>query len=1340
MPHPKRSTLQPRMPELYSTLGYSKILSPERHKLLYADIHAFFTAYERNVSALGSRDLLSDEIKLCASEFLVEESRGELYWGKSPPAGNYNGPTWPAEEPLISETVAHILRRKAKSTSVGRSIARSRARRADMASDTESPAKSCKKRQRDEGSTDTSSKLCYEFGEDSESQFYLQYIRSLSPKVGAGKVTGFNKSWLKTTNIIWPDLADGKLQTFMHNRKYYAFHYGPGSELVNILKKGSDIEILENGLLYDEFKKRIRDRIKFLAHRLATDVPYPVLELKDSGNVQMTRRFALMWGRKEECWNSIDLFPPQDLAVASSKKQYLSKQRKTSGSKEKSPVAFPNLSTSKIAIPQKSRLVSLAGLALLTATHGSEDEWSLTLADQQDEMVTLDASAVMSTRNRNRSRSASTEDSIVVDSLRRMTKEAPRTFQSRPSIGSLSRYAQVQDRDGTNGQGAASSAIRPPTFVSSKNHANAHNSTRPESSSDLEMQIPSFGHNSGQFMVIDEKGNASFSKTEPVPDTTRCAPMETTQQQPVQPRSRSNRQAALDGRTRAPDPQLLSINERISHPLSESYPPRSILPPRPSWGTVADLGHNKTYPFVNTKSIEVSTPVHEEVTQSIDDTNGSIRPLPLLPLSPTILSSSSHLSPARSLGSLSPLTSPGSQPNVFGPFLLHYGSRGNKPGPLASSKQVKTQSHVSILSPKQRILAEKRASVLEEAAEWHEIMSHEIRISPQVLERRRPQEESTLSLSFSLPRSIDTESAPLEDFISFSDDGSDQRQSEPTATTTPNSGCFAPSNEHSETIAPLFRVADEQTNIPPPQSSPSGRRPDDHACSPAAQIYSRDSQPSQYCPDSATVLLSPSKSRSSVPGSESHLPFSPEEEAPASLLSSHLSRQQAEPATTTTVIHATAYSFSEETVSSHETTISLERYNTPAASRSATNNLEPRTSPVDPQAMVPSPRPFTSGDPQSFPAEKNMSQPVKASVYNLKSVRPTPFNHHLDQGVLDLFSPNCSSSHMETDTAETNPGRLMTDTNKVLNSKQGSLEGNVIEPAMIEHEGAAVRRSAFSARTLHPEQNRQHVYVEADISQPAQPSTFAPLYIMRSSPLSQITTETMKSPDPIANRLGTEVDVARAASAILATEIEETREKITSDENAGLTTSKELHGVRSGMSMSTLTNVPPQRHGHYTHVPKSSPFSARPSKEELTSFQNLPNQARTVSQLGPSKKQDFTLVKTINSHSRTKTLELLFESASGEMNLDTGYSFDVILNNTLSGFFSFYAIASGAPIDSFGRLRFTPLWPNCLTTRATKQMNEQAWRKLQKVIQASFKQAQRAEPEEMDFQIMVQME
>ena len=166
---------------------------------------------------------------------------------------------------------------------------------------------------------------------------------------------------------------------------------------------------------------------------------------------------------------------------------------------------------------------------------------------------------------------------------------------------------------------------------------------------------------------------------------------------------------------------------------------------------------------------------------------------------------------------------------------------------------------------------------------------------------------------------------------------------------------------------------------------------------------------------------------------------------------------------------------------------------------------------------------------------------------------------------------------------------------------------------------------------------------------------------------------------------------------------------------------------------------PQPRSGAYAHVPEPIPFSATPSEEEIAALKALRQEQTTRPHPKAKINQERSIVKSSLHNSGVKTLELLIESASGEMNLENGFSFDVVMNNTLFGFFSFYAAVSEAPLESFQQLIFTPTWPNCSTTRATKQMGEPGFKRLKKVLQAWYKQAQKADPEEMEFQIMVSM-
>ncbi|KAG4436420.1 hypothetical protein IFR05_008094, partial [Cadophora sp. M221] len=186
MPQARINALQPHIDVLYSTLGY--------------DIHAYFTAYEEQVGILGSKDTLSNQIVLCATKYLAEESRGQRFW----PENRRGILVWPTNEQLV---------------------------------------------------------------------------------------TAFTTEWLQADNSPWPEVADVTLQMFMHNCEFYAhcnYDEYPTLDLINILRKGSEIETLENGRLYVVFQNRIRDRVEFLTHKL-TKAPYCVLEFRRDRAAQMTK-------------------------------------------------------------------------------------------------------------------------------------------------------------------------------------------------------------------------------------------------------------------------------------------------------------------------------------------------------------------------------------------------------------------------------------------------------------------------------------------------------------------------------------------------------------------------------------------------------------------------------------------------------------------------------------------------------------------------------------------------------------------------------------------------------------------------------------------------------------------------------------------------------------------------------------------------------------------------------------------------------------------------------------------------------------------------------------------
>ncbi|KAH7333383.1 hypothetical protein BKA65DRAFT_43548 [Rhexocercosporidium sp. MPI-PUGE-AT-0058] len=265
------------MEALYSALGYGKAEAPEKFKGLDKDIHAYFTAYQNQVSILGSRDALSDQILLCATNYMTEESRGEKLW----PENRRGIPVWPIDEQFIIHKICHIFRRKGKAANVGRCNARKRARQAEGTTRNKPRAKSRKRGRRDDNEEDDvgAAKRFWELSETTvkpwneppkgpDPRFCSQYIQSLNLKNDVKRVTAFTTEWLKEDGQ-WPEVADVKLQTFMHNHGFYV-HYDYGDDhpldLINILRKGPEIETLENGLLYVEFQNRIRDRVEFLTH------------------------------------------------------------------------------------------------------------------------------------------------------------------------------------------------------------------------------------------------------------------------------------------------------------------------------------------------------------------------------------------------------------------------------------------------------------------------------------------------------------------------------------------------------------------------------------------------------------------------------------------------------------------------------------------------------------------------------------------------------------------------------------------------------------------------------------------------------------------------------------------------------------------------------------------------------------------------------------------------------------------------------------------------------------------------------------------------------------------
>ena len=159
----------------------------------------------------------------------------------------------------------------------------------------------------------------------------------------------------------------------MHNRNFYV-HYEHGEEppreLINILRKGSELENLENGLLLDKFQRRVRDRVELLTYQL-TKAPYLLLEIRRDGAAQKTKPFANKWRKKEDLWelDYVDHMPVQNGPATNSPSN---KRRKSKATK--SPVVFPSLRGPPKATPNKAQLASMAGMALQMATEELEDQ------------------------------------------------------------------------------------------------------------------------------------------------------------------------------------------------------------------------------------------------------------------------------------------------------------------------------------------------------------------------------------------------------------------------------------------------------------------------------------------------------------------------------------------------------------------------------------------------------------------------------------------------------------------------------------------------------------------------------------------------------------------------------------------------------------------------------------------------------------------------------------------------------------------------------------------------------------------------------------------------------
>ncbi|KAL2065752.1 hypothetical protein VTL71DRAFT_3422 [Oculimacula yallundae] len=1320
------------MDELYTSLGYGKKECPEGFKTLDSELHAHLTAYERKVE-LGSKKKLSDETRRCATQFLTEKSRGVEFW----PDNRHGFPIWPAAQLMITDTIGHILRRKARGSNSLRSKARSKAKQIDGIPDTKSHSKPCKKRQRNEscdegyGTPNTGgirrNEVMNEPEETAESRSYTQHIISLNPRADVKKVTDFTMAWLRTESSQWPEMADVKLLTFMHNREFYVSHYGNRSDLINILKKGSEIEILDAGVLYDIFRTRIRERIKFLVSQMSTGIEHPILELKSAGNAQMTKLFATMWRNREEIWELNSTAPSAAQAATSIKKQNLNKHRKTSGSKKpRSPIAFPNLGKEVPTTMEQTRLASMAGLALQMDTDAPEGaESGIQLTDQGPASATA-ASDDMVLQTRYRSRSLSMENSIVVDSLGR-AGATPSTSPIPSSLRDLSwdKLEEILDansQDPFSGRQVSAVPRDEPVFsMLSTDHFAPSDPTSLGSSRNGTVHVKDLTDNekSGQFMAVDDTGNARFLKIEPILDTTHSIP------------ATPHNQMLSASRQRTPNPAL----------DCSAQPDHSI---RPSWLPEPHARDLITHRAVSFRSPEVS--IQAEAALSIETT--------------TRKTSSPSLSspiPTRSPRTTSPPSSPGS-PSAAINKLSHYGSRGKKPG-LPPKEKLPTNSHLIL---KQRLRAEKRVAVRREAAEWHEIRNREARASSQLSRTQEPESGAFAPLSVSARVSIPNEppgstdenidSSKIQN--EFPDYNCHQVQVDRPNTKIARCESISSSSGDSEASPEPTSHLDDASNVRHPLSPPFNRWHEIIPSASPAQISNEQNQTDGPCSVSMEELPSSAESEVPIHGLV-HLMGLPRE---TPLLDYSHFLEPAEPETISAALSDAPLTISPSiiagTVRVQDTSGGIDIQDDAMITDSAPQDSALQSSPDNTTASLEPPAPPKSAEGQALPVQTDESQEVKTCHPSQKSSTPPLSTRQIDTRTIEApeamhsTAPTPNEAYAlpaqadipqsskqstasedpntlpftarEMDTRTMNPLETMSNSSPTLNEAQSlPMQSELPQPG----------KASAPSQSSETQPLSEHKSVEAS----------APRQESETPPASEQKTDTgfIGPPEPKANVEQTDTSLTASAHAIMVAKVSEIRNQGSREGTANATALDEPNEAAIRTSPPpTAENPPPQRHGVYSFVPQSTPFSSKPTPAESASFQALYSaQTKTKAPPPPSR----ALTRSSLPLRGTKTLELVIESASGVTSVDIGYPFSTLTNNTVLGFFSFYADISQTPIESFQTLIFAPTWPGCSSVEATKQTSEKAWKKTKRLLEMWYRMAQKAEPEEEEFQIMVQL-
>ncbi|KAI9050341.1 hypothetical protein LZ554_005507 [Drepanopeziza brunnea f. sp. 'monogermtubi'] len=591
--------------DLCSVLGYVKHHPTRDYKHLMVDIDAYFSSYETPGRYLGSRRILTKDAMVCATSYLQKESRAERFWPKND-AGHL---TWPLDEHIITEAVGHIMRRKGISAVITRATSiRNKNEREEQTKAGNPSGNSPKKRLRYERD-DVEENIFVEHAfeqlarttsepmnelrprreplQSPNPKVCIDYIRSLNPRDDIRHLADFTKVWLESVEYKWPISADKRLQTFMHNRELYInFNYGDDlpAEVIRLLTKGTEIEDLEDGLGYDRFQERVRDRVEYLTFELAKS-PLFIVEIRCYGPPQIAKQFKTMWQNKKVHWDT-DSGDTPVTSEAEPKMKMRKRQKRRAKRPAKSPVRFPNLDIQmeeQLGSSEKDQMSLMAESALRISTRQPRDktcgqETSMMHGVVSQDLQLHESDALASTHSLDFEQASKTsvtpEQSIVVDCVGRAQEERfNKSLVRSKDVAASSPMTESQRRHGSISPTSSAAAMslpvttpRTPTDDEVKPGSRIESATETLDEDEDEEDDYTYSHNGTTIEVY-------FHKTETQPMILYDVPTAVPETL-----------VASDPYHKVANPQGLSANTLVSHSVAFRHDP--LLQPRDSSPTV----------------------------------------------------------------------------------------------------------------------------------------------------------------------------------------------------------------------------------------------------------------------------------------------------------------------------------------------------------------------------------------------------------------------------------------------------------------------------------------------------------------------------------------------------------------------------------------------------------------------------------------------------------------------------------------------------------------------------------------------------------------------------------